>query len=316
MNKCISPISIPVYRRKDQLLKCLDSLRASPLAKDSILYLYSDHPREGDEDVVYELRRSISNIVGFKKVVVVERAKNMGINNVIEAIEVPLNIHGTVIYLEEDIIVAPGFLEFMNSALERYENSPAVFSVTGYTMPCSCENGEYRVKASSVFSAWGCGLWKSKYLKFKEYSIQADPLTRLRSSLKLSIKLIYWHSFTQYRVYKEKCIRDKLTPDMNIGFYIWHKQLLQIFPTYSLVSNSGMDGSGWNCGVTNRYHHSDLASNKDFDFKAHFSNRDTKREFFKIRRHHGLNFFVDFKSVLKIILPRAVVSYFRRDKNK
>ena len=103
---------------------------------------------------------------------------------------------------------------------------------------------------------------------------------------------------------------------MSIGFYIWHKQLLQIFPTRSLVSNNGMDGSGWNCGVTNRYHHSDLAFNNGFDFEAQFSCRDSKREFFKIRRYHGLNLFADLKSILKIILPNNVISYFRSYRNK
>lgn len=312
MNKQLAPISIPVYRRKDHLLKCLEALKVSPLAKESILFLYSDYPREGDEDAVYELRRAVSGIVGFKEVVVIERTVNMGLENIIEAIEVPLNIYGSVIYLEEDIVVAPGFLEFMNAALDHYENSPDVFSVTGYAMPCSCEDGEPRVKASSIFNAWGCGLWKSKYLQFKEYSLLADPWTRLRSSFKLIIKLIYWHSFTQYLSYKKKCSQGKLTPDMNIGFYIWDKRLLQIFPSRSLVTNRGMDGSGWNCGVTKKYNHSDSVLHSNFIFRTDFSDAEIRYEFFKIRRYHGLNLTSDIKALLKIILPTFIVAYFQK----
>ncbi len=308
----LAPISIPVYRRKEHLERCIAALQSSQLAEKSILYLYSDFPREGDEEAVFALRAAISKISGFKDVVVIERSSNMGLLNVVDAIERPLRKHGSVIYLEEDIIVSPGFLEYMNAALQIYKDNPNIFSVTGYTMPCSLEVGALRVKASSIFTAWGCGLWSSKYQQFLTYSREGDPLARMRSSFILRIKLMYWHSVTQYLSYKKKCVSKKLTPDMAIGFYIWHNKLLQVFPTRSLVTNRGMDGTGWNCGATSRYDHGTMDSSSDYTFRSCFSDKEVKSEFFKIRRYHGLVLYTDIKSVAKEILPKLLVNYFRR----
>lgn len=307
----LAPISIPVYRRKDHLEKCISALLLSPLAKETILYLFSDYPREGDEKAVFALREMILKIVGFKEVVIVERTSNMGIQNIVEAMEVPLKTHGSVIYLEEDIVVSPGFLEYMNEALNKYKHNSDIFSVTGYAMPCSVEDGALRVKASSIFTAWGCGLWNSKYQKFRNYLIEGDPLSRMKSNKKLKYSLMYWHSITQYFIYKEKCSSKKLTPDMAIGFYIWHKKLLQVFPTRSLVSNQGMDGTGWNCGVTNRYNSKIISHGLDCQFEHYFSDKEVKSEFFKIRNYHGLNFHSECRTILKLLLPDFIVNIIR-----
>lgn len=307
----LAPVSIPLYKRRDHLQRCIASLSASPLAKSTILYLFSDYPLSGDEKEVIALRDFIKNIDGFKEVVVIERDTNMGIANVVDAIEHPLMKHGVVIYLEEDIVVAPRFLEFVNHALVFYQESQEVFSVTGYTMPCSADTNSQHVKASSVFTAWGCALWRDKYLAYKKYVEGGSPSNRLKSSLCLTIRLIYWHSFAQYWAYMKKDAENRLTPDMQLGFYIWANGLLQAFPSQSLVNNGGMDGSGWNCGVTEKFLHSEAWPSVDMLMQSNFSLKESKIEFLKMRRFHGLGFLNDLKTIIKLLLPVSVVGHIK-----
>lgn len=311
MPDSLAPVSIPLYKRKDHLERCIRSLRSSPLAKSTILYLFSDYPRPGDEIEVKALRDSILNIDGFRDVIIVERESNMGIDNVVDAIEFPLKKHGAVIYLEEDIVVAPNFLEFVNSALIYYKESKEIFSITGFTMPCSVDKRSQYVKATSVFNAWGCALWYEKYGIYKKYLNDGLLSSRLKSSLWLSIRLIYWHSFAQYWTFLKKDSEMRLTPDMQMGFYIWANGLLQAFPSQSLVKNGGMDGSGWNCGVTDKFNHSDIWPESDATMVGSFSPNNIKKDFFKIRRYHGLGFLNDLRIIAKLLLPEFILRHIR-----
>ena len=53
------------------------------------------------------------------------------INGVTEIV----NQYGSVIVLEDDLVIAPHFLKFMNEALRAYANDERVACITGYIYP-------------------------------------------------------------------------------------------------------------------------------------------------------------------------------------
>ena len=302
----LAVISIPVYKRIDHLKKCIESLKKNQLAKKSIIYIYSDFPVKNDVESVSELREYIKTIDGFKQVIIKEQTENKNLENIIESIEEPLKIHGKIIYLEEDLEVATNFLDIMNEALNFYLEDELVFSVSGYSLPCFNDQKSISFKSSFSFTAWGCGLWYSKYLNYKKYIKNKNILTRLNESLLLKVKFIKNHSLHQYLHYKDKTKLNKLTPDLSIGFYIWNENKVQIFPSQTIVSTNGFDGSGWHCGVDNKFNSqfTNEISLSRVEFPNSFNSRDSKINFEKIKEFHNLNLLLDTKSLIKFFLKK------------
>ena len=61
----------------------------------------------------------------LKRVHIIEREKNYGLaRSIIDGVTTQVNAYGRTIVLEDDLVTAPYFLQFMNSALEMYKDEP------------------------------------------------------------------------------------------------------------------------------------------------------------------------------------------------
>ena len=64
----LAPIVYFVYNRPNHTKKCLDYLKKNRLAKKSIIYIFSDAPKnKQSKNKVSEVRKVIHNLKGFKK---------------------------------------------------------------------------------------------------------------------------------------------------------------------------------------------------------------------------------------------------------
>lgn len=180
------------------------------------------------------------------------------------------------------------------------------FSVSGYSLPCFNNQKSISFKPSFSFTAWGCGLWYSKYLNYKKYIENRSILTRLNENLFLRVKFIKHHSLHQYLHYKDKSKMNRLTPDLSIGFYIWNENMVQIFPSQTIVFTNGFDGSGWHCGVDNKFNNqlTNEISQVNVEFPNSFNIGDSRINFEKIKKFHNLNLLLDTKSLIKYILKK------------
>ncbi|GAE83262.1 hypothetical protein JCM10512_1523 [Bacteroides reticulotermitis JCM 10512] len=128
-----APILLFVYNRPAHTSQVVQSLQLNQLASESPLFVYSDAART-DEDVqaVEETRQLIREITGFASVTLIERDENWGLaRNIIDGVTTQVNHFGQVIVLEDDLVVAPYFLQFMNDALETYRDEPSVGHIQG-----------------------------------------------------------------------------------------------------------------------------------------------------------------------------------------
>ena len=64
----LAPISVSVYNRIAHFKNCIKSLAANDLAKNSVLYIFSDGAKPGDEKAVLKVREYARSIKGFKNV--------------------------------------------------------------------------------------------------------------------------------------------------------------------------------------------------------------------------------------------------------
>ena len=116
-----APIALFVYNRPEHTRRTIDALAANPLAIDSDLVIYADGPKSArDVALVHEVRQIANTVTGFRRVQVKPRERNAGLaNSIIAGVSEICDGSGRVIVLEDDLIVAPQFLDFMNAGLDR-----------------------------------------------------------------------------------------------------------------------------------------------------------------------------------------------------
>ena len=137
----LAPIALFVYNRQWHTHQTIEALQKNDLADESELFVFSDGPRsEADRGKVQAVREHLNAITGFKKVSVIEKDKNLGLaQSIIAGVTEIVNKFGHIIVLEDDLITSPYFLQFMNEALEFYENEDKVISMHAYIFPVKGE---------------------------------------------------------------------------------------------------------------------------------------------------------------------------------
>ncbi|KAA6321497.1 hypothetical protein EZS27_028861, partial [termite gut metagenome] len=123
-----APILLFVYNRPKHVRQMISSLLQNTLAAKSPLFIYSDAAKDKENHMpVEETRKYIRTVTGFESVTIVEREENWGLaKSIIDGVTTQINRFGRVIVLEDDLIVAPHFLQFMNDALEVYKDEQKV----------------------------------------------------------------------------------------------------------------------------------------------------------------------------------------------
>lgn len=163
----MSPICLFVYKRYDTTKLMLESLLACPECADSELYVFMDEARNDSEaDDVEKVRALFDNLQGFKAIHPYPARMNKGMaRSVIDGVTTVLQQHESIIVLEDDLVVAPDFLTFMNTALEAYRDRSDIWSISGYT-PTLKEIEQY--DKNGVFlvpraQCWGWATWSDRW---------------------------------------------------------------------------------------------------------------------------------------------------------
>jgi hypothetical protein len=246
----LAAISLTVYTRLEHFCRCIESLAANDLAKYSTLYIFSDAPKEGDEESVRKVRAYAENIAGFKEVILKFQVSNDYLKNVRDAREIPMIHHDRMIRMEDDNVVSPFFLEFMNQALEFYKDNEMILGVTGYSPPVN--QHQYincNVYLSHFWSGWTSGVWKHKdaYAFLTQQKPYADML---RNKLYSRVRDLHPKLHLALKRMDEG---THIAGDQKLTYYMIKNGLYQIKPVKSLVQNIGHDGSGVHCGHSDRF---------------------------------------------------------------
>ena len=130
-----APIVVFGFNRLDALRNTIASLLLNEEAKSSDLFVFVDGPREGkvgEKEKVEEVREYVKSIKGFKSIHYTFSEENKGLaDSIIGGVSQVINQYGKVIVLEDDLVLMPNFLNFMNQGLESYQKEEKVFSVCG-----------------------------------------------------------------------------------------------------------------------------------------------------------------------------------------
>lgn len=245
-----APIILFTYNRPAHTRWALESLRRNALAAESELFVYSDAARdEADREAVAEVRRIIHDARGFKAVHIVERDENQGLaRNIIDGVTRVTDQYGRVIVLEDDLVVAPHFLRFMNDALETYKDEPRV----GHIQACDFTDDPslpdtFLIKFTG---SWGWGTWKRAWQHFNPDG-KALLAELERRGLTREFDFGGKYGFTRMLRRQTEGKNNSWAIRWNASLFL--KDILSLNTGRSLVQNTGFDGSGTNCGGGNLY---------------------------------------------------------------
>ncbi len=248
----LAPIGICTYSRLDHLEKTITALKNNVLAEESALFVYSDAPRPGDEKKVQSLRHYLKKLDGFKSVSVIERQENGRIANCRGGILELLEQFGKVIWMEDDIVTAPGFLKFMNQALEVYEDREDILNIVGYRPPLEdkldCGSDAFLFQR---YLGWGSGTWLDKFKKV--LSIDSDQFSELMTKSSSKEYILENCGSLTYEDLVSELIKKTDHYDVRATLHHITNDSYTVYPRKSLVNNIGHDGTGVNCGITNKF---------------------------------------------------------------
>ena len=134
----LAPIVVFTYNRPEHTLRTFNALLKNPLASKSDIIIYSDSAKTANHNnAVDEVRSLLPEITGFRSKKVIHRDKNFGLSeSIIQGVTEVLQQSEKVIVLEDDMVVSPYFLEYMNEAVEQFVDDNRVISIHGYVYPC------------------------------------------------------------------------------------------------------------------------------------------------------------------------------------
>jgi GR25 family glycosyltransferase involved in LPS biosynthesis len=148
----LAPIVLFAYSRPKHVQETLDSLERNLLAKDSDLFIYCDGPKKDSSKETLENIREVRSVVRKKKwcnkVTIIESEINKGLaNSIIGGVTDIVNKFTKIIVIEDDVLLSPYFLQYMNDALQFYKNNNKVLSVGSWSYFCSPD----KIKQNTYF---------------------------------------------------------------------------------------------------------------------------------------------------------------------
>lgn len=247
--KELAPLIIFVYNRAELTEKMLDAINRNELAQDTELYIFSDGPKNvDDEKKVNEVRKIVARFEknnNFKSIHIIQSEKNKGLaNSIISGVTQIIRQYGKVIVLEDDLVTATNFLTFMNECLVFYKNNHKIWSIggTSYFLP-SLKKYPHDVYTCYRGESWGWGSWIDRWEKVDWDIADYDEFIHDRKRKKM------FRRGGQDMVDALKRQKEGKTDSWAIRWcYQQSKEdMLTILPSKSLVKNIGWGEEGTHC---------------------------------------------------------------------
>jgi len=244
----LAPIAFFAYKRPEHTQRSLESLAKNHGAESSELFVFCDGSKKPEDDeAVNQVRQIAKSQQWCGQVHIIEREQNIGLaNSIIRGVTELCSKYGKVIVLEDDLVLSPFFLEYMNKALELLEKEPKVIQISGYMFP---------VKLTSVNDAifmpfptsWSWATWERAW---KYFDAEMSGYNLLKNNRKLKYKFNLNNSYPYFDMLEQQ-IRGNID-SWAIRWYLSTFMIdgITLYPVHPLVKNIGFDGSGIHCGVS------------------------------------------------------------------
>ena len=244
----LAPVILFTYKRLNHTKSTINSLLSCKEASDTCLYIFSDAPKSNEDIIdVFKVRNYIKTIVGFKNISITYRENNYGLAKNIECgLNEIFSDHRKAIILEDDIIVSPFFLIFMNNALLKYENNRNIWHISGWNYPIRVtdQNYQYNSFFLQLSNCWGWATWANRW----EY-YEKNPI-KISQNWSINFKKRFTLNGANKNFWKQ--ISHNKNNKINTWAIFWYASIFQnnglcLNPVVTYTRNIGNDGTGENC---------------------------------------------------------------------
>ena len=279
----VTPIALFVFKRTEHTLRTLQALAVNPQFYECPLYIFCDGARRETEAATVEATREVVRNFPHPNKFIVEREKNLGLaKSVIDGVTRLCTEYGRAVVMEDDLVVAPGFLGFMISALDRYRNEPDVMQVSGHQFAVDSFSENDPALFLPFVSSWGWATWDRAWKQFDANATGWECLLNNRKMRKqFDIGGAYPYSSMLFGQMQGKL--DSWAIRWN--WSVFKAQGRVVYPPVSYVENIGFDGSGTHCADNAGFEGQILAKEETERFPTLDTDLDVYRDprFFKIQ---------------------------------
>lgn len=242
----LAPIALFGYNRPDHLRQTLDHLARADGALDSSLWIFCDGPRPGADLAQIKAVRALAQdpvwAKHFASIQVRTSAANKGLaRSIIDGVSAVMDSAGRAIVIEDDLLVAPDFLRFMNDCLDFYRDDQNVGSITAFS-PLKKKPAGYPhdVMAIPRNCSHGWATWSDRWREVDWAATDAAKLSQDRA-LRRRFNVAGNDRFGRLVRQLEGQIDS-----WSIRFGLWQclAGMHTIYPVHNRISNIGFDGSG------------------------------------------------------------------------
>ena len=248
----LSPVALFVFNRPDHTRRILTDLQRQAEAPFTDIYIFGDGARSPQEQpCVEEVRRICREARGFHSIHYHFQEHNIGLaGSITSGVDQVLQHHDRVIVLEDDLVLSPYALRWINDALRRLQDCEGISHInlsTFYTHPSLP-----RTFLSHYIGSWGWATWKKEWEKYWEPDGK-KLLKEFESNRNLAQRFDYDGTYGFVRMLRRQ------TQGLNQSWAVrWHASLvlhgrLSYNVNPPLVSNAGFDGSGTHCANDGQY---------------------------------------------------------------
>lgn len=267
-----APIIVFLYNRPDKAEKTLNTLKNNTLASESDIHIFIDGAKNDEVKIEVDKTKKVAySVTSFKNIKIYESDKNKGLaDSIISGVTKIINEYGTAIVIEDDIVTGKHFLEYMNTALEKYKNEKKVWHITGWHNPTK------KINSTDCFfyplmDCWSWATWNDRWQYFEKNpkklvnSFNADQIRAFNVDGLVPNK---WNQ-----------VLGNLNGKNNTWAIFWYATILKnhglcLAPSNSLVRNIGCDNTGVHSKKSENYAINTSIDNKIINFPKKFSIND------------------------------------------
>ena len=245
-----APIAFFAFKRADHTRSALEALARNPEWTSSPLHIYCDGARNEAEREDVARTRAVVRALKHPLKTIVSSDGNLGLAaSIMRGVGELVQRHGRVIVVEDDLVVSPGFLDYMNAALVRYKDEPRVLQVSGHMFPLDLTSFGDAVMLPFT-TTWGWATWARAWQADLRNPMEA---TRCLADFSWRYRFDLDGAYPYARMLADQMRGRKDSWGIWWYFHVFQRHGLVVYPTHTLVRNDGFDGSGTHCGIDVRH---------------------------------------------------------------
>jgi FkbM family methyltransferase len=243
------PVVLITYNRPSHTAQVLQSLKEHNV---QCLYIFSDAAKTPEDEQGVCETRALIEAVDWTRPQVIYQKQNQGLaKSIVAAVNHVFEKYDRLILLEDDCVPQKYFFDYMYDCLQKYENDPKVFGISGYSVKVPeslLSDYSFDVYFSPRIGSWGWATWKRAWAHYEPdlrkliQTANAGLIDLTQGGPDIPVNIENWLS---------NKLRDVWT--LNWVLSVYNNNGCYLYPTQSHIKNIGTDGTGVHCNKTDKY---------------------------------------------------------------